>query len=378
MTADDDLVVIDLDDCRDPKTGTLTATAEALAESFSTHTVASVSGTGVHLFLRGQWPTGAGNKKRLNEVCVEVYADRRFIVMTDTAIRDVPVRACQQELERLHRLLWPQQSSTDARKPTPRGSASRLDDDELIARASAAKGGEEFAALWAGDRSGYPSPSEADYALVRSLAWRSACDREQVARLWLRSGLYREKLDREDYRERTIDRACEYVAAGGGGYSGRAPQFAARLGAEERTFVKDDLKYFRLSPRIWEQEWSESAKTLAIYLLCNRHRNTEGLYRLPKAYILGDLGWARERLAEPFAELLEAGFIEYDDKTSVVFVAKALRWQPPDNPNQRKHAVKLLQQLPETPLFDEFLRAAEEYAPDFAEQLRERMPERFA
>jgi len=332
-----------------------------------------------HVILHGERPAGTGNKKSLNGVVVEVYSDRRFFVMTGDAVRRESVKECQRQLTALCGRLWPpQKSPSDTGTPALPASAVRLDDHELVEKASAAVNGAEFAVLWAGDRSEYPSPSEADYALVRSLCWWSACDREQVDRLWLRSGLYRKKLDRGDYRERTIDRACEYVAAGGGGYPGLAPQSAARLGAEERTFVKDDdRKYFRLSPRIWEQGWSESAKTLAVYLLCNRHRTTEGLYRLPKAYIWGDLGWTPERLVEPFTELLEVDFIKYDDKASVVFVAKALRWQPPDNPNQMKHAVKLLRQLPESPLFDELLRAAEEYAPRFAEQLRELMPERF-
>ena len=63
---------------------------------------------------------------------------------------------------------------------------------------------------------------------------------------------------------------------------------------------------------------------LAIYILVNRHRITEGLYRLPKAYICQDLGWTLEQMAAPFAELLKAGFIKYDDKASVVLVAKGL------------------------------------------------------
>ena len=321
LSGDDDLVGIDLDDCRDPQTGALTQMAEALVERFPTYVEASVSGIGAHIVLRGQRPAGAGNKRTLTEVGVEIYYTGRFLVMTGNAIRREPVEDCQRQLEGLCRRLWPQPPS-DPGTPARPASAVRLDDHKLIEKASAAANGSKFAALWTGDWSGYASQSEADLALVESLVWWSNCDRAQVARLWPRSGLQRAKMDREDYRERTIDSACEYVAARGGGYQGRAPD--TETSTQERAAMKDHLAYFRLSPRIWDQPWSEPAKVLAIYILVNRHRITEGLYRLPKAYICQDLGWTLEQMTAPFAELLKAGFIKYDDKASVVLVAKGL------------------------------------------------------
>ena len=61
--------------------------------------------------------------------------------------------------------------------------------------------------MWSGDIHGYPSPSEADQALVSLLAFYSQ-DEQQLDRLYRRSGLCRQKwLDRSDYRLRTITRA---------------------------------------------------------------------------------------------------------------------------------------------------------------------------
>src|SRR5262249_3850325 len=71
-----------------------------------------------------------------------------------------------------------------------------LDDDELIRKASQAKNGEKFAALWKGDTSGYPSPSEADLALCGMLAFWTQGDTARIDALFRKSGLYREKWDR--------------------------------------------------------------------------------------------------------------------------------------------------------------------------------------
>jgi hypothetical protein len=142
--------------------------------------------------------------------------------------------------------------------------------------------------------------------------------------------------------------------------------------------IPEDLVYFRVSPRIWyEDGWSDDAKLLALYLLTNEHRIAEGLYRLPKDYILGDLKWSAERLAEPFAQLSRDGFMKYDETARVVFVVNALKYQAPANDNCRKSAAKKLRELPETPLFGDLLASARLYCEPFAKRLPELLPERF-
>jgi hypothetical protein len=59
-----------------------------------------------------------------------------------------------------------------------------------------------------GDTSGYRSGSEADLALLEKLAFYTQ-DAEQLERIWCDSGLYRKKLDRTDYRRRTIAKALD-------------------------------------------------------------------------------------------------------------------------------------------------------------------------
>jgi hypothetical protein len=60
-----------------------------------------------------------------------------------------------------------------------------------------------------GDISGYASRSEAELGLANKLAFWTGGDRVQTARLMRRSALYRDKMDREDYMRRTLDKAFE-------------------------------------------------------------------------------------------------------------------------------------------------------------------------
>jgi len=83
----------------------------------------------------------------------------------------------------------------------------------VLERAMRAHNGATVRALWNGDTSGYMSPSEADLALCRVLAYWTNKDASQIDRLFRRSALYRpEKWDRpartgESYGEGTIARA---------------------------------------------------------------------------------------------------------------------------------------------------------------------------
>lgn len=76
------------------------------------------------------------------------------------------------------------------------GRPAELDDLALVERAKRSKTGAAFAALWAGDTSGYKSRSEADIALCNALAFWTNRDPARMDRLFRQSGLMREKWDR--------------------------------------------------------------------------------------------------------------------------------------------------------------------------------------
>ena len=80
-----------------------------------------------------------------------------------------------------------------------------LEDSELLEKA---KGDDKFSRLWDGDTSIHGDDhSRSDLALCSKLAFWTGGDRQRIDALFRKSGLMREKWDRDDYRKRTIDKA---------------------------------------------------------------------------------------------------------------------------------------------------------------------------
>jgi hypothetical protein len=136
-----------------------------------------------------------------------------------------------------------------------------------------------------------------------------------------------------------------------------------------------EVRYHRVSPKFWSDPtvlgWDDDTRLLALYLLTCEHRTTEGLFRLPRQYVLADLEWLPERLSEPFQRLIDDGFIEYDDDARVMLIVKALAYQAPSNPNGVKSALKTVASLPPSRLYSRFYSLAEQYS----ERLHEALPE---
>ena len=141
--------------------------------------------------------------------------------------------------------------------------------------------------------------------------------------------------------------------------------------------MSDGPRYYRVSPKFWASAdrlgWDDETRLLALYLLTCEHRTTEGLFRLPKQYIMADLEWSPQRLAQPFAQLLADGFIEYDETAKVMLIVKALAYQAPSNPNGVTAALRALDMVPATALDSRFYELSQRYC----ERLAEQLPERF-
>jgi putative DNA primase/helicase len=214
---------VDLDACRDPKTGAITAEATAIIHRLASYTEVSPSGTGVHILLRGRLP--AGGRRRGH---VEIYADGRYFTVTGHHLEAAPAALEERsaELVALHAGLFDTHGANgndDRRVIQPAGSVAG-DDAALLERAHRAHNGAKFAALWVGERTAYASSSEADLALCALLAFWTNRDAERVDRLFRRSGLFRDKWDErhgaQTYGRMTIDKA---IAGCGEGYSGARP-----------------------------------------------------------------------------------------------------------------------------------------------------------
>ena len=217
FTASDSFCGVDLDGCLNPETGEVEPWALEIVEELSSYTEISPSGTGLHIIVRACLPEGGNRKGR-----IEMYDRGRFFTMTSRRLSGTShlIEERQHQVEALHTRLFPPREQDPSTSANSSVSENGLDDAEILRRAMSARSGERFAALWTGDRSGYASDSEADLAFCNMLAFWTGPDEERIASLVSRSGLAREKWNREDYRRRTIARALndatEFYAPGRG------------------------------------------------------------------------------------------------------------------------------------------------------------------
>jgi putative DNA primase/helicase len=204
----DGMAGIDLDHCRDPKTGTIEPWAWEIIRKLDSYTEVSPSGTGIHILVFGALPEG---RRKETSRGIEMYDSERgryFTVscnhLENTA---VTVKNRPRELAALHAEVFGRNGGRPEPPPRQSSPTPNLDDAELIERARSASNGGKFSALWSGDMSGCATPSEADLALCNLLAFWTGADAGRIDRLFRASGLYRQKWERDDYRERTIAKA---------------------------------------------------------------------------------------------------------------------------------------------------------------------------
>ena len=91
---------------------------------------------------------------------------------------------------------------------------------------------------------------------------------------------------------------------------------------------------------------SDDGKMLALYLMTCGHSTIAGVFRLPDGYVAEDLHWSQARVAKGFAELAANGFASRCDLTKWVWIYKHFKWNQPENPNQRKAALKIALSVP--------------------------------
>lgn len=184
LTSNDPFCIIDLDDKPEkPASDTDRTTHERIRQAFETYTERSTSGRGYHVVLRGI--VGAG-RRRGN---VEVYDRERFMIFTGDVVRNVPITDQQARIEALVAEM-PALDGAELVEVEP-----ICPDEEIDRRARAAANGQKYAELYAGrwrQFKEYPSPSEADFALMEFLTFHSISN-EQCRRMFKASGLNRPK-----------------------------------------------------------------------------------------------------------------------------------------------------------------------------------------
>jgi len=206
FTSEDDLCGVDLDGCLDPVTGEIEPWAWTIIEKLDSYTEISPSGTGVHILVRGELPAGRNRKGRF-----EAYDRGRYFTVTGKHLAGTSqtIERRQEELGVVVRRVFGEDSANGHTKSVAAAETvdNGLSNDEIIQKALAASNRARFSRLWNGDTDEYGSHSEADLALCGMLAFWTGGDAARIDTLFRQSGLYREKWDRKDYRNRTIAEA---------------------------------------------------------------------------------------------------------------------------------------------------------------------------
>src|SRR5829696_6352880 len=206
FTPEDDLCGVDLDRCLDPETGEIEGWVQEVIGELNSYTEISPSGTGVHILVRGELPAGRNRKGRF-----EAYDRGRYFTVTGKHLAGTSqtIERRQEELGVVVRRVFGEDSANGHTKSVAAAETvdNGLSNDEIIQKALAASNRARFSRLWNGDTDEYGSHSEADLALCGMLAFWTGGDAARIDSLFRQSGLYREKWDRKDYRNRTITEA---------------------------------------------------------------------------------------------------------------------------------------------------------------------------
>jgi putative DNA primase/helicase len=180
---------IDLDDCRHPETGEIAPWARRILDEFASYTEVSPSGRGVKLIVRATLPGGKGRRKKLESGEIEMYSRDRYFTITGQRVPGMPetIEDRSAALQALYDRMFGNTGQGVDRPQKAISCPTRFD------------------RLWAGDTSDYGGDeSRADLALCRVLARQTGNDPARIDALFRQSGLYRDKWERPDYRDRTI------------------------------------------------------------------------------------------------------------------------------------------------------------------------------
>lgn len=206
LTVNDPFAFIDLDDPGDNQE--LIARHKKILESFDSYAEVSPSGKGIHIIVKGAVDKGRRRDK------VEVYSAERYMTVTGWTLHQKPIEERTMLLDQL----WRECGGANGNgNYVIEEKDETLTDRQLYDQAKDAENGEKFLALWQGRwmEAGYPSQSEADFALINILSFYSR-NVTQIKRMFFMSALgQRDKAKRKAYIEnmvkRSFDNAVPYI-----------------------------------------------------------------------------------------------------------------------------------------------------------------------
>lgn len=207
---------IDIDHCIDSETGKINSKALDIVAEMNSYTERSPSGTGIHIIYKGEvhsdWKKKQGNALGEN-TDIEMYQTGRYFTVTgDVFDKYNSVAERENEAENVQNTYFTKKPVSKIQKTSFKPLS--LSDDEILNAARNSRNGMLFSELYAGNwQSKYESQSEADMAFCSMLAFWFQKDAEKMDAIFRRSGLMRDKWNREQsgstYGAITLQRAID-------------------------------------------------------------------------------------------------------------------------------------------------------------------------
>lgn len=213
-------VVIDLDNCISDE-GQLSELAENVCGAFSdTYIEASISRHGLHIVCKC-----TESISNIKTKAVEIYTHGHFVTLTGCGNDKLIIDKTKELVELSTWLEKPKREAERKRQQMRERNRTfsvpyeKLTDEQIIEKAEKSRGGAKFKALYAGEWEslglGDGSQSCADIALMATLAFWSACDENQMARMFRSSALFRNERKLKLALRAAVN-GCTAVYRGGG------------------------------------------------------------------------------------------------------------------------------------------------------------------
>lgn len=203
---------IDLDNCIDDE-GNISPVAKDILSIVDSYYETSVSGTGIHIILKGSIPDGY--KKKNTKLDIEIYNTGRFFTMTGKTDNPKPLKEQQEALNIVLERYFKRDDLEHQKQnniPQERGSVSSWSNSELWEKMFRSKNGSSIRSLYEGQLIN-DDHSSTDQALCNHLAFWTNKDAAKMDSMFRESGLYRPKWDelrgKATYGELTISRAIQ-------------------------------------------------------------------------------------------------------------------------------------------------------------------------
>jgi putative DNA primase/helicase len=252
FTKDDPFTVFDFDDDLDPETGEISLDADEVVSATDSYSETSISGRGLHVIVEGKKPGVLCRKGN-----VELYDGNpgaKFVVITGNRFGEAKeIQPCQAIVNRLYSRWFAGEKKT-LRSDNAKRVAHSLDTEDLLRRARSSRSGGKFTRLFdRGDVSGYKSQSDADFAMINTLIFWTAGDRDAIIELFKRSALYRPPPTKgRSYLATSVDNALSK-------YTGGYYQPKAIRESERREDVLTPFLRLLLDPSKWKGQRGASA-----------------------------------------------------------------------------------------------------------------------